>query len=272
MDPMTTRTRGRAQRVRMTLSLAQAASGVNGPPGRARTASQVVMGTALTRPMLPTRVRSTHARVGPVQLGDRGHLGHGHVVDGTERADDDAGEHEAPEVDRALGQLDDGRLLAGVAGERGQLGDRQGEDGGESEAGEGPQQGDRGRGAEAVGQVEGQEGDGRRPDDRDQQRVVAHEDGGEDEGQKHEEAGREAGEGGQPPQPAQGPRPRRRRRRRATRGRACAGGRQRRRSWCPRAPRRRRRRPCRPRRSGRGPPRRAGRRASSSPGRGPPAA
>lgn len=115
------------------------------------------------------------------QFGDGGDLDDGDVVEHAEGADHDAGDQNPSRVDRLGGHAEG---LVARLGEPAQLGDA-GHDGGQEgdhqHRGQRPQQRHRGGDGDAVGEVEGGEGDERGGDERDGDGVVARKERGEQE-------------------------------------------------------------------------------------------
>jgi hypothetical protein len=134
-------------------------------------------------------------RLGGTQFAHGGHLGDGDVVEHAERADDDARQQHAARVDRHRERVEHRRAVVGVAGEVGHAHEDPRQHAGHHERGERGQQRHRRGGAHAVGEVQRDEGDHRRGDERGEHGLVSVEQRGQQEHHEHDQADRQAREG-----------------------------------------------------------------------------
>ncbi len=145
------------------------------------------------------------AQVGPqsVELPDRRGLGHGDVVDGSQRPQDYPGQYEPAEVE-VTGRSDDERLVGGEPTEPGRPDHHCREDCRQGQCGQGAEEGHRRHPGEAMGGVQSQIGDDPRPDHGHCHGVAAVEDGRNHELQQHRHTPSQPDQGRQPAHPTQG--------------------------------------------------------------------
>src|SRR4029450_8332296 len=121
----------------------------------------------------PDQGGEADGRVGVVQLVHSRALGHGHVLQHPEAADDDPGQQQPPQRQPANREAGELGVLAGQPGQGGRGDKRDGEHGGQAEGEGGPDHGRSRLGPHPMRQVQRNQHDGHGPGDRDQDRAVA---------------------------------------------------------------------------------------------------